>query len=42
MGYRAINAKATAVLNLDASDYTIEYQMTMRALKYGINPGSLL
>jgi glycosyltransferase involved in cell wall biosynthesis len=35
-GYRAITAKAAAALNLDASDYTIEYQMTMRALKHGM------
>lgn len=32
-GYRAITANAARQLQLDASDYTIEYQMTMRALK---------
>ncbi len=32
-GYRAITAKAAGELALDASDYTIEYQMTIRALK---------
>lgn len=32
-GYRAITAKAARELKLSASDYTIEYQMTMRALK---------
>ncbi|MBZ5583535.1 MAG: glycosyltransferase family 2 protein [Acidobacteriia bacterium] len=32
-GYRAITARAAGLLQLDASDYTIEYQMTMRALK---------
>jgi glycosyltransferase involved in cell wall biosynthesis len=32
-GYRAITADAARRLQLDASDYTIEYQMTMRALK---------
>jgi glycosyltransferase involved in cell wall biosynthesis len=35
-GYRAITAAAARKLNLDASDYTIEYQMTMRALKHGL------
>lgn len=32
-GYRAITADAAKRLLLDASDYTIEYQMTMRAFK---------
>jgi glycosyltransferase involved in cell wall biosynthesis len=32
-GYRAITAQAARKLQLDAADYTIEYQMTMRALK---------
>jgi len=32
-GYRAITKKAVKSLNLDAQDYTIEYQMTMRAFK---------
>jgi len=32
-GYRAITKQATQVLSLDAFDYTIEYQMTIRALK---------
>ncbi len=32
-GFRAITARAARLLQLDASDYTIEYQMTMRALK---------
>ena len=36
-GYRAITAQAAARLKLDAADYTIEYQMTMRALKHGLN-----
>jgi glycosyltransferase involved in cell wall biosynthesis len=35
-GYRAITRKAAFALALDASDYTIEYQMTMRALKAGM------
>lgn len=35
-GYRAITAKAAKDLKLSASDYTIEYQMTMRALKAGL------
>jgi glycosyltransferase involved in cell wall biosynthesis len=33
-GYRAISAEAARRLALDASNYTIEYQMTMRAFKY--------
>jgi glycosyltransferase involved in cell wall biosynthesis len=32
-GYRAITRAAARKLELDALDYTIEYQMTMRALK---------
>jgi glycosyltransferase involved in cell wall biosynthesis len=32
-GYRAITRSATRQLRLDALDYTIEYQMTIRALK---------
>ena len=32
-GYRAITREAAGKLKLDAWDYTIEYQMTMRALK---------
>jgi glycosyltransferase involved in cell wall biosynthesis len=32
-GYRAITKSAAHLLHLDAFDYTIEYQMTMRALK---------
>ncbi len=32
-GYRAITKNAVNILELDAPDYTIEYQMTMRALK---------
>jgi hypothetical protein len=35
-GYRAITAGAARRLQLDASDYTIEYQMTIRALKAGM------
>jgi len=34
-GYRAITKSLANKLSLDANDYTIEYQMTMRALKYG-------
>ena len=33
-GYRAITKKATELIKLTASDYTIEYQMTIRALKH--------
>lgn len=36
-GYRAITREAASRLGLDASDYTIEYQMTMRAMKHGMN-----
>ncbi len=32
-GYRAIKRKAALALNLDAADYTIEYQMSIRAFK---------
>ncbi len=35
-GYRAITRETVDKLNLDASGYTIEYQMTMRALKQKI------
>ena len=35
-GFRAITREATQRLKLDAADYTIEYQMTMRALKHGL------
>ena len=35
-GYRAITRNAAQRLALDASDYTIEYQMTMRALHAGL------
>lgn len=33
-GYRAITRSAANVLQLDALDYTIEYQMTIRALRH--------
>ena len=33
-GYRAISRRAVDLLKLDASDYTIEYQMTIRAFKH--------
>jgi glycosyltransferase involved in cell wall biosynthesis len=33
-GYRAITRRAAQLLQLDAPDYTIEYQMTMRAFKH--------
>ena len=32
-GYRAITQRAARAMKLDALDYTIEYQMTIRALK---------
>ena len=32
-GYRAITKSAVKSLSLDATDYTIEYQMTIRAFK---------
>jgi glycosyltransferase involved in cell wall biosynthesis len=35
-GYRAITREAARRLSLDARDFTIEYQMTMRALKHGL------
>src|SRR3989339_980245 len=35
-GYRAITKKAADLLNLDARGYTIEYQMTIRALRMGL------
>lgn len=35
-GYRAITRDAAQHLRLDALDYTIEYQMTMRAFKHGL------
>jgi glycosyltransferase involved in cell wall biosynthesis len=35
-GYRAITREAAGRLKLDAPDYTIEYQMTMRALRNGL------
>jgi glycosyltransferase involved in cell wall biosynthesis len=35
-GYRAITRRAAKELRLDAPDYTIEYQMTIRALKKGM------
>jgi glycosyltransferase involved in cell wall biosynthesis len=36
-GYRAITKSAVNKLKLDAPDYTIEYQMTMRAMRDGLN-----
>lgn len=36
-GYRAITRKAARLLALEAPDYTIEYQMTMRAFKHGLS-----
>jgi glycosyltransferase involved in cell wall biosynthesis len=36
-GFRAITRSAAEKLSLDAPDYTIEYQMTMRALRRGLN-----
>lgn len=35
-GYRGITRAAARRLQLDAPDYTIEYQMTMRAFKHGL------
>lgn len=35
-GYRAITRGAAKCLELDARDYTIEYQMTIRAMKRGL------
>lgn len=34
--YRAITRAAARKLELDAADFTIKYQMTMRALKSGL------
>lgn len=36
-GFRAISQAAAKQLELDAPDYTIEYQMTMRALRAELN-----
>lgn len=36
-GYRAITREAARKLKLDSLDYTIEYQMTIRALKAGLS-----
>jgi glycosyltransferase involved in cell wall biosynthesis len=36
-GYRAVTKNGVDLLNLDAQDYTIEFQMTIRALKNGLN-----
>ncbi|MBO1905776.1 glycosyltransferase family 2 protein [Microvirga sp. 3-52] len=36
-GYRAITREAARTLALDAPDYTIEYQMTMRAFKHKLS-----
>ena len=36
-GFRAITKSAAQRLQLDAPDYTIEYQMTIRALHTGLN-----
>jgi glycosyltransferase involved in cell wall biosynthesis len=36
-GYRAITAPAARILQLDSRDYTIEYQMTIRAMKHRLN-----
>ena len=36
-GYRAITKAAAQKLKLDATDYTIEYQMTIRAFKNKLN-----
>ncbi len=36
-GYRAITKEASKKLALSAPDYTIEYQMTIRGLKAGLN-----
>lgn len=36
-GFRALTRSAADRMRLDALDYTIEYQMTMRALKLGLN-----
>jgi hypothetical protein len=36
-GFRAISRRLARKLALDANDYTIEYQMTIRALRAGAN-----
>ncbi len=36
-GFRALSKATAEKLQLDAFDYTIEYQMTMRALRAGLN-----
>jgi glycosyltransferase involved in cell wall biosynthesis len=36
-GYRAVRKSVLGRLALDADDFTIEYQMTIRALKRGLN-----
>lgn len=36
-GFRALTYDAAKILSLDAYDYTIEYQMTIRALKKQLN-----
>src|SRR5262249_54031473 len=36
-GYRAVTARTAQILKLDSRDYTIEYQMTMRAMKHRLN-----
>ena len=35
-GFRAITKRAANQLQLDAADYTIEYQMTIRSFKKGL------
>jgi glycosyltransferase involved in cell wall biosynthesis len=35
-GFRAVRREAAQRLDLDALDYTIEYQMTIRALRFGL------
>jgi glycosyltransferase involved in cell wall biosynthesis len=36
-GYRAVTARTARILKLDSRDYTIEYQMTMRAKTHRLN-----
>jgi glycosyltransferase involved in cell wall biosynthesis len=36
-GFRAIRQQAVRKLNLTASDYTIEYEMTIQSMKKGLN-----
>lgn len=36
-GYRAITRKALDTIEVDAIDYTIEYQMTIRAMQHKLN-----